>query len=204
MPAIVLKVRYAVKDRLLRNLRRCRDAGARLRYLIVVNVLNGRSARTTAEVLKVHNTTVYRVVGRFRTYGEAGLADGRCDNGADKVDDRYLDRLYRVVRGNPTQYGWRRPTWTRELLVETLVRLTGVRIDVTTMSRALARIQADRGLPVGAGRENAAPEPHRAGVGHAALARARLLRGRSGHPPQPQDRAGLDGPRPAEGGAHAG
>ena len=31
MPAIVLKVRYAVKDRLLRNLRRCRCAGTRLR-----------------------------------------------------------------------------------------------------------------------------------------------------------------------------
>ncbi len=147
MPAIVLKVRHAVKDRLLRNLRRCRCAGTRLRYLIIVNVLNGRSARTTADVLKVHNTTVYRVVGRFRSYGQAGLADGRCDNGADKVDDRYLNRLYRVVRGNPTQYGWRRPTWTRELLVETLVRLTGVRIDVTTMSRALARIQARRGRP---------------------------------------------------------
>ena len=147
MPAIVLKVRYAVKDRLLRNLRRCRCAGTRLRYLIVVNVLNGRSARTTAEVLKVHNTTVYRVVGRFRAYGEAGLADGRCDNGADKLDDRYLNRLYRVVRGNPTQYGWRRPTWTRELLVETLVRLTGIRIAVTTMSRALARIKARRGRP---------------------------------------------------------
>jgi transposase len=95
----------------------------------------------------VHNTTVYRVVDRFRTYGEAGLVDGRCDNGAEKLDDRYLHRLYRAVRGTPKDYGWRRPTWTRELLVETLVRWTGVRIDVTTMSRALARIKARRGRP---------------------------------------------------------
>jgi transposase len=147
MPAIVLKVRYAVKERLLKNLRRCRSAGTRLRYLVVLNVLHGRSARTTADVLKIHNTTVYRVVGRFRAYGEAGLADGRADNGADKLDDSYLNRLDRVVRGTPGDYGWRRPTWTRELLVETLVRLTGVRIDVTTMSRALARIRARRGRP---------------------------------------------------------
>jgi transposase len=147
MPTIVLKVRYAVKERLLRNLRRCRSAGTRLRYLIIVNVLNGRSARTTADVLKVHNTTVYRVVGRFRAYGEAGLADGRADNGPEKLDDRYLQRLYRVVRGIPKDHGWRRPTWTRELLVETMARLTGVRIDVTTMSRALARIKARRGRP---------------------------------------------------------
>ena len=44
-------------------------------------------------------------------------------------------------------YGWRRPTWTRELLVETLVRETGVRVHVTTMSRALAMVQARRGRP---------------------------------------------------------
>jgi transposase len=110
-------------------------------------VLNGRSARHTAEVLQVHNTTVYRVLDRFRAHGEAGLADGRTDNGADKLDDNYLNRLYRVVRATPQDYGWRRPTWTRELLIQTLVRLTGVRIHVTTMSRALARIKARRGRP---------------------------------------------------------
>lgn len=147
MPTIVLKVRYAVKERLLKNLRRCRQAGTRLRYLIVLNVLNGRSARTTADVLKLHNTTVYRVLRRFRAYGEAGLVDGRADNGADKLDDTYLNELYRVVRRTPQDYGWRRPTWTRELLIETLVRLTGVRIHVATMSRALARIRARRGRP---------------------------------------------------------
>src|SRR5262249_41348273 len=147
MPSIVLKVPYAVKQRLCKHLRRCRDAGTKLRLLIVLSTLNGRSARRTAEVLQVHNTTVYRVVGRFRAYGAAGLADGRADNGAAKLDDDYLNRLYRVVRGIPQAYGWRRPTWTRELLVQTLLRLTGVPIDVTTMSRARARIRARRGRP---------------------------------------------------------
>jgi transposase len=147
MPAIVLKVRFAVKQRILKNLSRCRNAATRLRYLIVVNVLSGRSARTTADVLKVHNTTVYRVLDRFRAYGEAGLVDGRADNGADKLDEGFLSRLHRVVQQTPQDYGWRRPTWTRELLVETLVRLTGVRIHVSTMSRALAQIKARRGRP---------------------------------------------------------
>jgi putative transposase len=97
--------------------------------------------------LKLRVTTVSRVLRRFGAYGEAGLVDGRGDNGAGKLDDDYLNRLYRVVRRTPHDYGWRRPTWTRELLVETLVRLTGVRIHVTTMSRALARIRARRGRP---------------------------------------------------------
>jgi transposase len=147
MRAIVLKVRFAVKERLLKNLRRCRDAKVRLRYLVIINLLNGRSARTTEEVLKVHNTTVYRVVKRFRAYGEAGLWDGRVDNGSDKLSEAFLGKLYRVVRATPQDHGWRRPTWTRELLVETMVRLTGVRVHVGTMSRALAQIKARRGRP---------------------------------------------------------
>jgi len=51
------------------------------------------------------------------------------------------------VRSTPLDHGWRRPTWTRELLIETMVRKTGVRIHTTTMSRALAMIKARRGKP---------------------------------------------------------
>jgi transposase len=147
MPPILLKVRFAVKERLLRNLRRCRDAGLRLRYLIVVNLLSGRGAYPTAAALGIHNTTVYRVAQRFHDRGEGGLLDGREDNGITKLDERYLDTLYRVVRSSPAKHGWRRPTWTRELLVETLARQTGVRVHVATMSRALALIHARRGRP---------------------------------------------------------
>jgi len=147
MPSILPGVRFSVKERLCKELRRCRNAAVRIRHLIVINLLNGRSAYETAEVLGVHNTTVYRVARRFREYGEWGLWDAREDNGQTKLDDNYLSALYRVVRGTPQQYGWRRPTWTRELLIETLVRLTGVRVHVTTMSRALALVQARRGRP---------------------------------------------------------
>src|SRR5262249_18010112 len=113
MPAIVPPVRYAVKQRLLRHLRHCQQAGLRLRYLIVINLLTGRGARPTAKALGLHNTTVYRVAKRFRAQGEAGLLDGREDNGELKLDERYLDILYRVVRSSPKKHGWRRPTWTR-------------------------------------------------------------------------------------------
>jgi transposase len=132
---------------LLRQLRRCHDAGLRTRLLIIINLLNGRGAYETAEVLGIHNTTVYRVVKRFRCYQEAGLFDAREDNGDQKLNESYLGVLYKVVRGSPQNYGWRRPTWTRELLVETMVRQTGVRIAVTTMSKALALVQARRGRP---------------------------------------------------------
>jgi transposase len=147
MPSILLPVRFAVKERLRKQLRKCRDADLRVRYLVIINLLNGRSARQTAEVLRVHLTTVYRVAKRFREHEEWGLLDHRGDNGTTKVDEHYLGVLYRVVRSSPDQYGWRRPTWTRELLVETLRRQTGQRIHVATMSRALALVQARRGRP---------------------------------------------------------
>jgi transposase len=147
MSAILPPVRFAVKQRLQKHLRRCKDAGLRTRYLIVLNVLNGRGAYETAAALGVHNTTVYRVAKRFRALGEAGLVDGREDNGACRLDERYLDVLYQAVRSSPQKYGWRRPTWTRELLVRVLAQKTGVRIHVATMSRALALIRARRGRP---------------------------------------------------------
>src|SRR5436190_11827169 len=125
----------------------CRIALVRQRYLMVFNLWHGRSPREIEPILHVHNTTVYRVAQRFRERGEASLWDGREDNGAGKLSEAYLGILNDVVRSNPQDHGWRRPTWTRELLVETMVRKTGVRIHVATMSRALALIKARRGRP---------------------------------------------------------
>jgi transposase len=138
---------YFVKERFLKRFRDCGQALVRIRYLIIVNNWNGRSAREIATVLKIHNTTVYRVVKNFRARGEATLWDGREDNGHEKLNADFLGLLDCVVRSNPQEHGLRRPTWTRETLVEIMVRKTGVRIHVATMSRALALIRARRANP---------------------------------------------------------
>jgi hypothetical protein len=52
-----------------------------------------------------------------------------------------------VVASSPRKHGWKRPTWTREMLVKTIFQKTGVHIHVATMSRALRRIGARRGRP---------------------------------------------------------
>ena len=144
MASILPRVRVSVKENLLKTLRRLRDARTKLRYLMVINLLNGRGAYQTAEILAVHNTTVYQVAKRFREHGEWGLWDAREDNGQTKLDERYIAGLYKLVRSGPQEHGWRRPTWTREMLVETMARKTGVRIHVATMSRALAIISRMR------------------------------------------------------------
>jgi transposase len=147
MSSIVPEVPRSVKEKMRKRFQNCPSGTVRVRYLIIFNLWHGRGARTIETILAVHNTTVYRVAKRFRELGETSLWDGREDNGADKLSETYLGVLNELVRSSPLDHGWRRPTWTRELLVETMVRKTGVRIHVGTMSRALGLIQARRGKP---------------------------------------------------------
>ena len=199
MAVILPKPTYFVKQRFFKRFQRCRQALVRMRYLIIINVWNGRSSWDIEQVLKVHNTTVYRVLKRFRQHGEASLWDGRQDNGTEKLSEHFLHLLDTVVHSNPQEHGWRRPTWTRETLVETMVRKTGVRIHVATMSRALALIRARRPIRVRAAvpvvsrsKNQAYQRSGAADRGVAARGSCRLRR-RSGCPPEPQDWLGLDG-----------
>jgi len=147
MSKIIPNVRFAVKQRLTRHMRKCRDPALRVRCLIVLNLLAGRSVAETATALKVAPSTINRVAHRFSESGEVGLLDRREDNGQAKLDEFYLAILYTAVESSPHEYGRRRPTWTRQMLVETLHKITGIRIHVGTMSRALKIIRARRARP---------------------------------------------------------
>ena len=80
MAVILPQVRYSVKQRLIRQLRKCREAGLRLRYMIVINLLNGRGAYDTGEVLGIHNTTGVprcQAVSGTRRMGAYGWSRGQ-------------------------------------------------------------------------------------------------------------------------------
>jgi len=147
MDGIIPELSRADKRRLEKRCRRLKDGDLKSRYLIVVNLVEGRSVSDTAQALKISRSTVYRVAARFREEGEDGLIDRREENGEAKLDDAFLSELWELVESCPLDHGWTRPTWTREMLVETLEERTGVRIHVSTMSVALAKIGARRGRP---------------------------------------------------------
>jgi transposase len=147
MSTILPKLRLAVKERLLKNLRRCRDARLRTRYLIIITLNEGLHPEQVATNQKVHRDTVYRTAKRFRQGGELGLLDRRAHNGPGKLSRDFLSTLDRLVRGSPQDHGHRRPTWTRELLLKTLLSLGFNKVHVATLSRALALIRARRGRP---------------------------------------------------------
>ena len=84
-----------------------------------------------------------------------GLADRREDNGENKITDAYGKELLRLIEGSPQEHGYRRPTWTQELLAMVLAERTGIRVSVTldvsapeTAGDSAESAQTDRQLPL--------------------------------------------------------
>ena len=144
MSCILPKLSFFVKQRLLQNFPHCRDAGTRIRYLVLLQLDAGRSPPLIAAFFQIHRATVYRVAKRFRHHGESSLCDRRAHNGPQKLTPDFLTALDRLVRGSPQDHGWRRPTWTRELLLATLRRLGHAKVHVATLSRALRLVAQHR------------------------------------------------------------
>jgi transposase len=135
------------RKRLVRRARRTRDAAERLRYLIVLKYDEGKGATVISRELHCSHSTPHRVARRFLELGEAGLVDGRCDNGQVKADETCHAVLVQLLEGTPQDCGWARPTWTRELLARQLEAETGVAVAVCTISRMLCRLGARKGRP---------------------------------------------------------
>ncbi|WP_233601656.1 IS630 family transposase [Corallococcus sp. AB038B] len=117
------------------------------RCLAVAKVASGQSRAQAARQLLCATSTVVSAVQRFQKSGREGLSDGRAQNGRRKVDERFRRTLCRVLEGTPQQSGWRRTTWTRELLAREVERRGRVRVSPATMGRALASVGARRRRP---------------------------------------------------------
>jgi transposase len=147
MERMVIKLSRQVKRRFRRTISRIKDARLKTRYLIILHTAEGYGRRTIAEMLLCSPATVDRVRNRYRHEGERGLIDRRGDNGPAKVNEDYILALINAVERTPRDYGYRRPTWTQELLVRVLTELTGITVSRSTMSRLLRRLGVRRGMP---------------------------------------------------------
>lgn len=124
------------------------DGVLRLRCKIIVSLVAGTSPAAIVRGRLCSESQVYRTANRFVEEGLLGLADAREDNGETKADEHYASVLMEVVgESSPQKHGYRRPTWTQELLILVLEKKTGVRISRTTMSRLLKRLKIRLGRP---------------------------------------------------------
>ena len=101
-------IRRATKTRCQTTIRRAQ---------VVATSTSGRSVVETAEVFHCARSHVYRTLARFEELGWLGLLDGRRDNGARKTDAAFCSVVRDLLDQSPRDYGYLRPTWTRELLI---------------------------------------------------------------------------------------
>jgi transposase len=132
----------AARRRLIIRGRKTREPQTALRFLMIAKFAQGFSARQVAAQLACAAATVVGARQRYLRLGEEGLLDQRAGNGRPKVDARFLAELKTVLLGVPTDFGWERPTWTRELLCLEMRKRGFPRVAVCTIGRALWAIGA--------------------------------------------------------------
>jgi transposase len=113
-----------------------------LRFLMVAKLAAGLSANRVARDLGCAVSTVVGAGRRFADGGEQALRDRRVNNGRAKVDGRFEAELRRLLLNVPLDFGWERPTWTRELLCAEMETRGFQRVAVCTMGRALSAVGA--------------------------------------------------------------
>ncbi|MEI8283136.1 MAG: IS630 family transposase [Armatimonadota bacterium] len=131
----------AERKELRRLAMRAKDPGMRCRCKIILALVQGKTPTKIGHGGLASKSQVYRVAQRFIENGLTGLADRREDNGERKTTATYEAELIGLIDESPQQYGYRRPTWTQELLILVLVTKTGIKISVSAMSRLLARLE---------------------------------------------------------------
>jgi len=132
---------------LVRWARKVGDSAMVLRAQLVDLRARGKPVAEISDVLGCARSHVYRTIDRFSQDGRDGLFDERRNNGQLLANEVFREAVNQIVSQTPQQYGYLRPTWTRELLVKVAQEQTGVEVSVTVMGRVLRSIGARRGRP---------------------------------------------------------
>ena len=132
---------------LLRKARQSSDPATALRFRMVARMGMAVTCRQTAAAFCVVPATAVRARQRYQAHGWRGLLDGRRFNGKRKLTADFLSRLTSVLRRTPQDFGWKRPTWTRELLARQLAQMGLPDVADCTIGRALSAIGARLGSP---------------------------------------------------------
>jgi transposase len=144
---IVPRIDRAQRRDLVRIGSKAQDFATLARFYAVALLGAGKSSPTVADILCVAVSTVVRAAHAYLAEGIEGLYDKRRRNGRPKADEAFRTRVTALLRRTPEDFGWSRPTWTRELLCRQAERERRPVVSVSTMGRVLARIGARLGMP---------------------------------------------------------
>jgi transposase len=135
------------REKLIEASRRAHDAATSQRLLIVAKLASGDRQSDVARALIVARSTVSFTLAKYHAHGCQGLYDQRRRNGQTKVDQDFLDHLCDLLLGVPSDHGWQRTTWSRELLSEQMEMDGFPRVSLSTMGRSLRKVGARQGNP---------------------------------------------------------
>ncbi len=135
------------RRQLVRHGRCTGDPETAVRFHIIARLARGESSPQVADALEIARSTVVRTAASFAAEGIDGLFDKRRHNGMPKVDAPFRARVAALLGRTPEDFGWFRPTWTRELLCLQMRREGWPSVAVCTMGRALAHLGARLGVP---------------------------------------------------------
>lgn len=135
------------RRRLIRLGRESGDPATALRFQAVAAIAAGRRGVQVARELDIARSTVTTAARRFVEGGTDALYDQRSGNGIAKADEAFRVRVAELLLRTPEDFGWSRPTWTREVLCLQMIREGWPAVAVCTMGRALAMLGARLGVP---------------------------------------------------------
>jgi len=144
---IVPRIDRAERRKMMWVGRKSDESATAMRFFAVALLGGGKSSPTVADLLCIAVSTVVRAAHAYLAEGIAGLYDKRRRNGRRKADGTFRARVAEILKRTPEDFGWERPTWTRELLCLQTQREGLVELSVWTMGRTLARLGARRGMP---------------------------------------------------------
>jgi hypothetical protein len=143
----LLEIVRPERRRILVLARKSREQVLHERCHIILLLASGMDGREVARALNVAPAHVSRTRTLYLAQGLDGLADRRCDNGHRKVTEEFRAAVTALLLKVPPDFGWMRPTWTRELLCLETERRGFERIAPCTMGRLLSALGARLGRP---------------------------------------------------------
>jgi transposase len=118
------------------------DAEYYRRCYVIFLLTGGMTVLKVYKLTKNARSCIYSILDRFIADGLKGLEDKRKFNGMKKTSEQFCHRVREMVKRSPDNYGWCRPTWTRELLCRTMSQRYNINVSVATMGRILSYIGA--------------------------------------------------------------
>ena len=118
-----------------------------LRCRIILLLAKGESPKKVCELAGCVRSTVYTTLYRFEDEGFEGLYDKRLYAEPRKATREVREHLLSYLDNVPKDYGWRRSSWTLELLSLQLHADAGVQLSLSHLRQVLRQERCRRGRP---------------------------------------------------------